>query len=410
MVCVKKLLFAPFVAMLGFGVMAASSPVLAAPSVSEIRLGIHSGKVRVVLEADAKLAATAFELGGPLRIVLDLPDVEWRVDPARGERGRGFIGSFRFGQFAPGRSRMVLDLTKPALVDKLFHIPPVGDRPWRLVLDLTPVTAEAFTRYLTRPDAPKAEPPSRTAVVVPLPRPAPAPAPAARKKVVVIDPGHGGIDPGAVGRRKVYEKVITLAMAEQLQKELNRRGRYRVVLTRDKDTFVRLRERVAMARAAGADLFISLHADSIANRKVRGASVYTLSETASDKEAGDLAAKENKADLIAGMNLTGESTEVTNILIDLAQRETMNHSAAFARVLVDDMADLTKFVRKSHRFAGFAVLKAPDVPSVLIEMGYLSNSADEARLLKPSYRVDLAKAIAEAIDAYFKRRARENGQ
>jgi N-acetylmuramoyl-L-alanine amidase len=227
--------------------------------------------------------------------------------------------------------------------------------------------------------------------------------------VVVIDPGHGGIDPGAVGRHKVYEKVITLAMAEQLRKELTRRGRYRVVLTRDKDTFVRLRDRVAIARAAGADLFLSLHADSIANSKVRGASVYTLSETASDKEAADLAAQENKADLIAGMDLTGESTEVTNILIDLAQRETMNHSAAFARILVDDMADLTKFVRKSHRFAGFAVLKAPDVPSVLIEMGYLSNSADEARLLKASYRANLAKAIAEAIDAYFERRGRQDG-
>jgi N-acetylmuramoyl-L-alanine amidase len=300
---------------------------------------------------------------------------------------------------------MVLDLTRPALVDKLFHLPPVGARPWRLVLDLAPVTAEVFTRHLARPDAPKAEPPARTAVIVPPPRPA-----AAARKVVVIDPGHGGIDPGAVGRRKVYEKFVTLAMAQQLQKELTRRGRYRVVLTRDKDTFVRLRERVGIARAAGADLFISLHADSIANRKVRGAAVYTLSETASDKEAADLAAKENKADLIAGMNLTGESTEVTNILIDLAQRETMNHSAAFARVLVDDMAHLTKFVRKSHRFAGFAVLKAPDVPSVLVEMGYLSNSADEARLLKPSYRAELAKALAEAVDAYFERRARENGQ
>jgi N-acetylmuramoyl-L-alanine amidase len=406
MVCTNKVLFALFVAILGIGVLTAFNPARAAPAVSEIRIGVHSEKLRIVLESDAKLPATAFELGGPLRIVLDLPDVDWRIDPARGERGRGFVGSFRFGQFAPGRSRMVLDLTRPALVDKLFHIPPVGARPWRLVLDLAPVTAEVFTRHLARPDAPKAEPPARTAVIVPPPRPAPA----ARKKVLVIDPGHGGIDPGAVGRRKVYEKFVTLAMAQQLQKELTRRGRYRVVLTRDKDTFVRLRERVGIARAAGADLFISLHADSIANRKVRGASVYTLSETASDKEAADLAAKENKADMIAGMDLTGESTEVTNILIDLAQRETMNHSAAFARVLVDDMTDLTKFVRKSHRFAGFAVLKAPDVPSVLIEMGYLSNSADEARLLKPSYRAELARAIAEAVDAYFERRAREKGQ
>ena len=176
-------------------------------------------------------------------------------------------------------------------------------------------------------------------------------------------------------------------------------------MTRDRDIFVRLRERIAMARAAGADLFISLHADSIKNRRVRGASVYTLSEKSSDREAADLAAKENKADLIAGIDLTGESTEVTNILIDLAQRETMNHSAVFASVLVGEMRKRVKFLRRSHRFAGFAVLKAPDVPSVLIEMGYLSHAGDERRLLNPAYRAALAGAIANAVGLYFDRRA-----
>ena len=265
-----------------------------------------------------------------------------------------------------------------------------------------PVTAEAFAQRLAQPDAAaRGQTPTRAAVLVPTVRPKPeGPAP---KKVVVIDPGHGGIDPGAVGRRGVYEKRVTLAMGLQLRRELMRRGRYEVVMTRQNDTFVRLRERVAMARAAGADLFISLHADSNPKRSVRGASVYTLSEKASDKEAADLAAKENRADLIAGMDLTGESQEVANILIDLAQRETMNHSAVFAKDLVNDLKRATKLLRKTHRFAGFAVLKAPDVPSVLIEMGYLSNATDEGRLIKPEYRAELAKTIAAAVDRFFDR-------
>jgi len=228
---------------------------------------------------------------------------------------------------------------------------------------------------------------------------------------VVIDPGHGGIDPGTTGRRKrVFEKHITLAMARRLKRELDNGGRYKTVLTRTRDVFVRLRDRIARARGSGADLFISLHADSMANSRIRGASVYTLSERASDKEAAALAAKENKADLIAGMDLSANSKQVTDILIDLAQRETMNHSVRFARILVDEMRKSTRFLRKSHRFAGFAVLKAPDVPSVLLEMGYLSNAEDEARLIQPRYRARLAKAIARAIDRYFDARGKTAGR
>ncbi|MFM2130620.1 MAG: hypothetical protein RL477_2166 [Pseudomonadota bacterium] len=404
MMWMKKALFALLAAAVSAAAPAFAPAALGA-SVGEIRIGIHPDKVRVVIESDARLPVTAFELADPYRIVLDLPDVEWKVDPARGEDERGLIEGYRFGQFSVGRSRMVLDLKAPALVEKTFHIAPQGGQPWRLVVDLKRVSADALAARLARPGAPKereAEP-TRAAVLVPPPKPkATGPQP---KKIIVIDPGHGGVDPGAIGRKGVYEKIITLAMGQQLKRELASRGRYQVVLTRDRDVFIRLRERVEMARGAEADLFISLHADSIGNRKVRGASVYTLSETASDKEAADLAAKENKADLIAGIDLTGESTQVANILIDLAQRETMNHSASFARVLVDEMAQSTRFLRRSHRFAGFAVLKAPDVPSVLIEMGYLSNPQDEANLMTPAYRVELAKSIADAVDDYFKRRA-----
>jgi N-acetylmuramoyl-L-alanine amidase len=184
-------------------------------------------------------------------------------------------------------------------------------------------------------------------------------------------------------------------------RELRSRGRYRVVLTRDRDVFLRLRTRVEKARKAGADLFVSLHADSIKSRRFRGASVYTLSEKASDAEAARLAEWENKADIIAGLDLNRQSDEVTNILIDLAQRETMNFSAKFANILLPEIGKVGPLLRKSHRFAGFAVLKAPDIPSVLVEMGYLSNRDDERMLTSPKRRSKLVRAIATAIDKYF---------
>jgi N-acetylmuramoyl-L-alanine amidase len=187
------------------------------------------------------------------------------------------------------------------------------------------------------------------------------------------------------------------------KKHLERTGRYRVVLTRQRDIFVRLRDRVGFARDAGAELFISLHADSVRNRKIRGLAVYTLSERASDREAAMLAEKENKSDLIAGIDLSKESREVTNILIDLAQRESMNQSARFAVHLVKALARETKLLRNTHRFAGFAVLKAPDVPSVLLELGFLSNPTEERALKGRRYRSKLAAALTRGVDRYFAR-------
>lgn len=380
------------------GLAVAAVPASAA-EVNDIRLGIHPDKLRVVIDADVKLPVSAFELLDPYRIVLDLPAVDWRIRPAEGEKGKGFISGYRFGQFSPGQSRVVFDLERPALVDKAFHIPPRDGNRWRLVVDLKAVSAADFRARMAKPQSTGPDTPAQAAVFVP--PPSPRRQGDARKKIVVIDPGHGGVDPGAIGRKGEYEKRIVLAAAHELRKALQKRGRYEVVMTRDSDTFVRLRQRVAMARAAGADLFVSLHADANPSRKVRGASVYTLSENASDREAAALAAKENKADLIAGVDLTNESNEVTNILIDLAQRETMNLSARFARTLVEQLDRQVRLLHKSHRFAGFAVLKAPDVPSVLIELGYLTNPEDEAQLMRQRYRAQLAEAIADGIDAYF---------
>lgn len=234
---------------------------------------------------------------------------------------------------------------------------------------------------------------------VPLLRPTPSVP--ARLPLVYIDPGHGGPDPGTIGHSGTFEKNVTLAVARELQRQLLATGRYRVKLTREKDIFVALRERFAMAREDQADIFISLHADSSFVGDPRGLSVYTLSETSSDAEAAALAAKENKADLIAGVDLSKQSNAVSSILIDLTQRETKNQSARFAELLVNELGRVTILLPNTHRFAGFAVLKAPDIASVLVEMGYLSNVQDEALLLSPAHRAKLAGAMLRAIDGYF---------
>ena len=221
------------------------------------------------------------------------------------------------------------------------------------------------------------------------------------RKIIVIDAGHGGHDPGAIGYSGVHEKNITLAMAKELKRQLDRKGKYTVYLTRSTDVFIPLRKRVEIARKHKADLFMSVHADSALNRKATGLSVYTLSETASDKEAAALAERENKADVISGLNLVEQSKEVSDVLISLAQRETRNRSSEFAKCLVDEMRKSVKLISDTHRFAGFAVLKAPDVPSVLLEMGYLSNKNEERLLRQESYRRKLAVSAAKAIDRYF---------
>ena len=283
---------------------------------------------------------------------------------------------------------------------RVVAIDPGRDRASSKAEPVEPRRARARAQGRIRPPAPARE----TARATPdLPVPNRKPRARGGRRVIAIDPGHGGVDPGAIGRSGVLEKDITLRTARILKRRLERSGRYRVVLTRNRDVFIRLRDRIAIARRYDADLFISLHADSIRRAGIRGLSVYTLSEKASDKEAAELADKENKADLIAGIDLSAETPEVTDILIDLAQRETMNESVRFAAVLVQEMRRVTKLLRKTHRFAGFAVLKAPDIPSVLVEMGFLSNRQDERALRQESYRARIADSVAQAIERYFER-------
>lgn len=362
---------------------------------SAVRIGVHGEETRFVVELSGPVRHRVFAIAHPNRIVVDLPRLDWQTRQEGPRHTNPVIKSYRFGSFTAGANRIVIELRQPAAVARSFVIPPRGAvKEYRFVLDLKPVSQEAFLASVRAPakvrrDGLEVRQPSKRR--------------ARRKKpMVVLDPGHGGIDPGTRGPLSTLEKNVTLAVARTVRRHLLATGRYRVALTRGGDSFVALRERIAIARKVEGDLFISFHADALAIKSFRGAAVYTLSEKASDDEAAALAKKENKADIIAGIDLGRESGDVRNILIDLAQRETMNRSIRLARFLIGDLQRETQLVRhKKHRFAGFAVLRAPDVPSVLIELGYLSNAADERLLRSPRHHAKLARAIVRAIDRYI---------
>ena len=371
----------------GYVAAAAAQPVVTA-----VRTGEHVGLTRLVLDLTEKVDFRTFTLADPYRVVVDLSRVEWRVAPGKDDR-KGVISGLRFAQFGPRTSRMVMDVREPVEVRKAFLLTPRGNWAYRFVIDVAPVDEASFANSAGAPG----ERAGRAARPSP---PKPSRKPAARR-VIVLDAGHGGVDPGAIGVSGVREKTVTLSAARELKNILQKTNRYKVILTRNSDRFLRLRERVAMARDAGAHLFVSLHADSIGRRGVRGASVYTLSEKASDAEAAALAAKENKADLLGGVLLKVEDEEVEEILIDLGQRETKNRSAGFANIALPELGRRVRTLRNGHRFAGFAVLKAPEVPSVLVEMGYLSNRRDEHMLSTAKGRRPVLEALAKAIDRYF---------
>ncbi len=395
----------------------------------DVRVGVNNGTTRVVLELDRPVEVSVFTLVDPYRVVIDLDQVRWHPETRTLDRGSGVVQRVRYGLFKPGTSRLVLDCTGPAVVGRTTQLKGSTPDRHRLVLDLeasTPKAALSVAKNKRRAKArgygatPKPLGPqqgttkriddedeiARLAALQPATtsaqfRLAPRKPPPPFRPVIVIDPGHGGADPGAISVTGQKEKQVTLRAARALRKALERRGGYRVVLTRERDIFVRLRDRVAIARAENADLFLSLHADANPVSTVRGASVYTLSERASDSEAAALAERENKVDLIVGIDLSRESREVTNILIDLAQRETMNRSASLAGLVVRSLRHQTRLLKNTHRFAGFAVLKAPDVPSILVELGQLSNRKDDALLRRGDHLNALAGAMAEAVARYF---------
>ncbi len=402
------------VGLFGFASLTVGQSV-AQPVVESVRVGQHPDHTRFVMEISDKVDFDVTMLADPYRVVVDFPELDWALPKGFNPQMYGALNGFRYGLFKTGTSRVVLDAQAPVKIKQTLILPPRGNvRNWRFVMDLEPTSRSNFLALMkpaTYPDQVKAEP-RQTAQTVSAPAveqarvPFIVPPKKPQKKsrhVVVIDAGHGGVDPGAKGVSGVYEKHITLAIARQLRDALNKTGRYKVVLTRDRDVFIPLRERTAIARRAGADLFVSLHADVFHDKTVRGASVYTLSERASSKEAQALAERENKADLIAGVDLTSTADDLSFILLDMAQRDTKNQSSRFAETVVKDISQAGRVLHNPHRFAGFAVLKAPDVPAVLIELGFLSNKYDEQALRSKKHRGSLATAIKTSINRYFNR-------
>ncbi len=391
-------------------------PVSAQPAVIAARIAGDQQRTRFIADLNRSVGFNVYILADPFRAVVDLPDITFRLPPGIGAAGRGLITAYRYGRIGEKRARIVMDLAGPALIQKSFLIDPREGQPARMVVDLVATDRTTFARLdraAGRPDSAIAE---EGADPLPRPRPKPdgSPPPAGEqpdqgeknpetrgRKVIVLDPGHGGLDPGASSRSGILEKDVVLAFARVVKENLEATQRYSVLLTRDSDSFISLADRVRFARRQHADLLIAIHADALRGPTVRGATVYTLSEKASDAEAQALAEKENGVDILAGVAHAEDSEQIAGILIDLTQRETKNSSVFLARRLVRQLKPVTLLTGHPHRSAGFRVLKAPDVPSVLLELGYLSNRADERLLRSTEWRRKMAKAMVGAVDSYF---------
>ena len=375
-----------------------ASSALGKATVSNIRFGEYADKTRIVIEVGSEIDFSSFLLANPTRLVVDLPEVIWDLSEGIEKISYGFIKKYRFGLFKKGVARLVFDLdTTVRLVSAFTLDRDEGSNMFRLVLDLEKIGKKEFEKNLlvTKKADSLIRDTTRQADVSKVTERT------LKQFLVVIDPGHGGIDPGATSPKHHLEKNVTVIFAKKLKKKLEKNKHFEVLLTRSSDVFVGLKRRVEIARTVSARLFISLHADSIKNTRHSGISIYTLSEKASGKEAALLAKRENKSDIIAGLDLSQESSEVTDILIDLTKRETMNSSAELAKFLLDRLAPEFKLIKKSHRFAGFAVLKALDIPSVLIELGYLSNREDERNLLSRNYQDNLVTILAKSIQQFL---------
>lgn len=364
------------------------------PEVTAVRIGGDENKTRFVLEINNDITFRTLSLANPNRVVIDLDEVIWKIGPG-GAAGQGLINNYRYGLYLPGTSRIVLDLKKPAKLSNSFVIKGKGRKADRLVFDFERISQTQFISGLSTPELriKRESDKEKSTAYFKL-----------GKKVIVLDPGHGGHDPGNLGGVKVNgisEKNVTISAARNIKKILEGSGRYKVIMTRDRDIFLKLRERSLVAHRNNADLFISIHADAFSNPSVRGATIYTLTEKASDREAALLAARENKSDVIAGIDIGDEDDIVQNILIDLVKQETMNLSNRFAGELSAELKKAVRVRKRSLRSAGFAVLKGIDVPSVLIEMGYLTNRQDAKLLMQKETHEKIGRAILKSADKYF---------
>ncbi|HOO51699.1 MAG TPA: N-acetylmuramoyl-L-alanine amidase [Alphaproteobacteria bacterium] len=397
--------------------------------ITSIRFGTHPDKTRAVIDLSAPTDFRTFVLQEPDRLVVDMQDFAWN-NPGISKDNKVSVRDVRYGSLGGGKGRLVFETQGSIIIQSAFLIPKGNGLPDRLVIDFKTASAALTQQVGAQVLGNMQSAPTNTqdqgydiasarSVDIPLPprknlsvsqAALHAPqviAPPAEKPLIIIDAGHGGQDPGARGANGMYEKTIVLAVAHELRRQLEDSGKYRVKMTRESDVFIPLRGRVNFARKHKGDLFISLHADSIRDSSVTGASVYTLSDKASDKETAKLAERENKSDLIAGVDLSHQEDDIADILIDLAARDTMNQSKFLANTVVSGFQnDGLKTLQTAHRSAGFAVLKAMDIPSILVEMGYLTNRSEVERLSSPKHRQKIATAIKKSIDSYFQKIAK----
>lgn len=379
------------------------------PVATAARLAGDGKQTRFILDLDQTVSFRATTLADPYRVVVDVPQVNFQLAPGTGA-GRGLVRAFRYGLVMPGGSRIVFDLTGPAKITNSYVLEAANGQPARLVLELEEVERTAFVPTPAPENRPDLRPtiaatPPATVAAAPEPAPQKPAAPLDGRPVVVIDPGHGGIDNGTQSNGE-SEKNLVLAFGLALRDRLEKSGKYRVVMTRDDDTFIPLNDRSKIARNLNAALFVSIHADALpkAEGDAQGATIYTLSDKASDAEAQRLADAENRADAIAGFNLAEEPTDVADILIDLTQRETRTFSSRFAHLLMGEMKTTMRMHKHPLKSAGFRVLKAPDVPSVLVEIGYVSNKSDLEHLVSEGWRSKAVGSMAQAIDTFLAKR------
>jgi N-acetylmuramoyl-L-alanine amidase len=378
---------------------AAQSDAPQTPVAVAARLADADGVAKLTFDLSAPVEGRAFALADPERIIIDIPEVNFQIDPSIGRAAQGkaldaVIRSFRFGTLSPGKSRIVIDLTGPARVERLSTTAVATDAlASRLEIDLKPCEPAVFQQFV-KEAAPQSAPSTNSGAA--------EGAGEAGLPVIVLDPGHGGIDGGAYGPPGVVEKAIVFDFSQELAEKLEARGRYKVILTRNGDDFVSLGDRVRIAEDAQASLFISIHADTLADAaEVSGATVYTLADRASDAEAARVAEHENAADKAAGVEPSPEAAGVTDILFDLKRRETRLYTHMFSRSVVSEWRAASRLNRNPERSAHFVVLKAPDFPSVLLELGYLSNPQDVKALTSADWRDKATSALAAAIDRFF---------
>ncbi len=377
-----------------------SGSTASTPSIAfAARIAGNEERFRLLIDFDRAPDPDVYVLDNPRRLIVDLPLTVFSLDDSSRQSASTLVSDVRYGAISPKQGRVVIALAHPVAVisSTVTHLK--DEQRHRLVIDL--VKSDEVTFAKAAEEAADKQKAGRVAVRGDrIERSKPGD----KRFTIVIDPGHGGIDGGATGRGGTVEKNVTLAFAKALEERLVKDKRLRVVLTRRKDVFVSLQDRLAVARRNKADLLISIHADSLRQHRIRGATIYTLSKEGSDELSRELAEEQNRADVVAGLGLPELEESTTDILIELTRRETAMFSTHFARILVQRLRDGVRLIRNPRRSGDFFVLRAADIPSALVELGYLSNREDEKQMRSEAWREKGADLMAQAVVAFFEPR------